>query len=58
LLLPAAGEIRAALAEANAAASEFGLPVSASIPVQPCLIDVRTYPRIGFTHCAVGGRNA
>jgi radical SAM protein with 4Fe4S-binding SPASM domain len=58
MLLPSAAEVRNALAEADSASSEFGLPVSSSIPIQPCLIDTRAFPRIGFSHCAAGGQRA
>jgi radical SAM protein with 4Fe4S-binding SPASM domain len=53
-LLPSAEELRAALAAADAASVEFGLPISCSIPIQPCLIDTTAYPHLGFGFCAAG----
>ena len=58
LLLPSAGQVRQALAAADSSSVEFGLPVSCSIPVQPCLIDTRAFPRIGFAYCAAGSERA
>jgi radical SAM protein with 4Fe4S-binding SPASM domain len=58
MLLPSAGELRGALAAAESASAEFGLPVSCSIPIQPCLIDTRAFPHIGFAYCAAGSERA
>ena len=38
-LFPTVDEVRQALDIAEAAATEFNLPISCSIPIQPCLID-------------------
>ncbi len=58
LLLPSAEQVRRALAAADSASAEYGLPVSCSIPIQPCLIDTRDFPHIGFAYCAAGGERA
>ncbi len=58
MLLPTAGQVRRALAIADAAAAEFGLPISCSIPIQPCLVDTRAYPHLGFGYCAAGSERA
>jgi radical SAM protein with 4Fe4S-binding SPASM domain len=58
MLLPTAGQVRRALAIADAAAAEFGLPISCSIPIQPCLMDTRAYPHLGFGYCAAGSERA
>jgi radical SAM protein with 4Fe4S-binding SPASM domain len=58
LLLPTADQVRGALEAADAAAAEYELPVSCSIPIQPCLIDTRAFPHIGFAYCAAGGERA
>ena len=57
-LLPTADEMRAALQVAEAAAQEFHLPISCSIPIQPCLIDTSAYPHLGFGFCAAGSDRA
>ena len=57
-LLPSAEEIRAALAVADAASAEFGIPISCSIPIQPCLIDTRAFPHLMFGFCAAGTNTA
>ncbi|MBN1440154.1 MAG: radical SAM protein [Anaerolineales bacterium] len=54
MLLPSRGGIRRALEEAAAASAEFDLPVSCSIPIQPCLIDMSAFPRFGTGFCAAG----
>jgi len=58
MLLPTADQLRGALEAADAAASEYGLPVSCSIPIQPCLVDTRAFPHISFAYCAAGGDRA
>jgi radical SAM protein with 4Fe4S-binding SPASM domain len=53
-LLPTADQMRQALTVADAAAAEFSFPISCSIPIQPCLVDTRAYPNLGFGFCAAG----
>jgi radical SAM protein with 4Fe4S-binding SPASM domain len=57
-LLPSVEQVRAALAVADAASAEFRLPVSCSIPVQPCLIDTSVFPHISFGYCSAGTERA
>jgi len=57
-LLPSVDEMRAALAVAEAASQEYHLPISCSIPIQPCLIDTSRYPHLGFGFCAAGSDRA
>jgi radical SAM protein with 4Fe4S-binding SPASM domain len=57
-LLPTPSQVRQALETANAASEEFGLPISCSIPIQPCLIDMHAYPRLGHGYCAAGSERA
>lgn len=57
-LLPSAEQVRELLAVANAAAEEFNFPISCSIPIQPCLVDVSRYPRLNFGFCAAGTERA
>jgi len=53
-LLPTVAEMRQALTIANAAAAEFNLAISCSIPIQPCLIDTGAYPNLNFGFCGAG----
>ncbi len=57
-LLPTAGELRDALAVANAAAAEFKFPISCSIPIQPCLVETAAFPNLSFGYCAAGTERA
>jgi len=57
-LLPSAEQVRQALVVAEAASVEFGIPISCSIPIQPCLIDTRLFPHLGFGYCAAGSERA
>ncbi|KAF0106350.1 MAG: hypothetical protein FD146_2616 [Anaerolineaceae bacterium] len=57
-LLPTVEQVRAALDVAESAAVELHLPISCSIPIQPCLIDLRRYPHLGFGFCAAGSERA
>jgi radical SAM protein with 4Fe4S-binding SPASM domain len=57
-LLPTAEQIRQALSIAEAASIEYRLPISCSIPIQPCLVDLRQFPHLGFGFCAAGSERA
>jgi radical SAM protein with 4Fe4S-binding SPASM domain len=57
-LLPTVAQVRQALAVAESASQEFGIPISCSIPIQPCLIDISAYPHLGFGFCAAGTERA
>ena len=57
-LLPAVEDMRRALQVADAASAEFGLPISCSIALQPCLIDLDAYPNLHFGFCAAGTERA
>jgi len=57
-LLPTPDEMRRALAVADAAAAEFRFPISCSIPIQPCLVDIAAYPNLRFGFCAAGTDHA
>lgn len=57
-LLPSADQIREALQIADAASAEFNFPISCSIPIQPCLIDLEAYPNLRFGYCAAGTERA
>ena len=53
-LLPTVDQVRQALEIAEAASVEFSLPISCSIPIQPCLIETSRFPHLGFGYCAAG----
>jgi len=57
-LLPTVEQVCTALETAEAASMEFGLPISCSIPIQPCLIDIHRFPHLGFGFCAAGSQRA
>ena len=57
-LLPSADQVRHALGVANAASEEFNFPISYSIPIQPCLVDMRDYPHLSGGYCAAGSERA
>jgi radical SAM protein with 4Fe4S-binding SPASM domain len=57
-LLPTVDDMRTALEVAEAATQEFHLPISCSIPIQPCLIDTSAYPHLGFGFCGAGSSRA
>ncbi len=57
-LLPSVEEMTQALAVADAAAAEFSFPISCSIPIQPCLIDLDAYDHLSFGFCAAGTERA
>jgi radical SAM protein with 4Fe4S-binding SPASM domain len=57
-LLPTVDQVREALVVAESAAVELHLPISCSIPIQPCLIDTSQFPHLGFGYCAAGSERA
>lgn len=57
-LQPSVDDMRTALAIAELASQEYRLPISCSIPIQPCLIDTSRYPHLGFGFCAAGSDRA
>lgn len=57
-LLPTLDQMRDALAVAEAATEALNLPISCSIPIQPCLIDPAAYPHLTFGFCAAGSSRA
>lgn len=57
-LLPSADQVRQMPAVANAASEEFHLPISCSIAIQPCLIDIDAYPNLQFGFCGAGTERA
>jgi radical SAM protein with 4Fe4S-binding SPASM domain len=57
-LLPTVEQVREALEVADVSAVEFSLPISCSIPIQPCLIDINNYPHLTFGFCAAGSERA
>jgi radical SAM protein with 4Fe4S-binding SPASM domain len=57
-LLPSVDELRSALVVADKVSAELGFSISCSIPIQPCLIDMSAFPRLGFGFCAAGTERA
>jgi radical SAM protein with 4Fe4S-binding SPASM domain len=57
-LLPTVDRVQESLRIANDAVTELGFPISCSIPIQPCLIDTRSYPNLSFGFCAAGTERA
>jgi radical SAM protein with 4Fe4S-binding SPASM domain len=53
-ILPSLGQVQTALSAAEFAIQEYGIPVSCSIPIQPCLIDHSPYPHVSFGFCSAG----
>jgi hypothetical protein len=47
-------ELEAALDEADSMVEDYGLPVSCSIAMPPCLIDRKRYRHLTFGFCAAG----
>jgi len=57
-LMPTVAELKLALDAAESAAQAFQMPVSCSIPIQPCLIDASQYRHLSFGFCAAGSDRA
>ena len=57
-LVPSAEQLRQALAAAQDAAERYGIAVAVSVPIPPCVLDLRPYPRLHFGWCPRGGTQA
>jgi len=58
LLQASPAEIQAGLDVAEEFATSFGLPISCSIPLPPCLVDTSRYAHLSFGYCALGSDRA
>ncbi len=57
-LMPTVEQIQSALEVAEAGVQRYGVTISASIPLPPCLVDTAPYPSVNFGFCAAGGQHA
>jgi radical SAM protein with 4Fe4S-binding SPASM domain len=53
-LLPSLDQVKAVLGAADKAAQDYGLGISCSIPIQPCLVDISKFKNLGFGFCSAG----
>jgi len=51
-------DLNTALAIADRLSGEFGLPISCSVPLPPCLMNTSAYTHLHFGFCALGPENA
>jgi radical SAM protein with 4Fe4S-binding SPASM domain len=56
--MPSVDQVRHALGIAERYAAEYGVGISASVPIPPCLIDPKEFPHVGFGFCPVGTKQA
>ena len=57
-LMPTPEQLRNALDTLDGCAREWGLGISCSIVIHPCIIDTSVYKNLSFGYCAAGTRNA
>lgn len=57
-LMPSAEQVREALAVADECGQRFGLPMSCSVAVPPCVVDTSEFKHVGFGFCAAGTERA
>lgn len=57
-LLPTPAQVTEALAAAEAGVRRYGVAISASIPLPPCLVDTAAFPSVGFGFCSAGSDRA
>jgi len=58
LLQAGPAELRAVLDAANAVSEQYGVSISCSIAMPPCLFDHAAWPRLSFGFCAAGTKRA
>ena len=57
-LLPDAAMIRTSLDLLDGVAAKWGLPVSVSVVIEPCVVDVAKYEHLRFGWCPLAGENS
>ncbi len=57
-LFPTIPMIKENLETLDEMSGEYKIPISCSIPIQPCLIDISQYKHIHFGFCPLGGENS
>jgi len=57
-VMPTPEQVQTALDIAEQDAEAFGLSISVSVPIPPCLVDTSRYERLGFGFCAAGTERA
>ncbi len=57
-LMPTVAQIQSSLEVAEKGVRRYGVVVSASIPLPPCLLDTTPYPGVNFGFCSAGGKQA
>jgi radical SAM protein with 4Fe4S-binding SPASM domain len=57
-LLPTPNMIQENLDVLEEASKQYGLPIAVSVPIQPCVVDVRRYKHIGFGWCPLAGEES
>lgn len=56
--MPSPAQLERALAELDAFAAEYQFPVSVSVPVPPCVLDLSRFKHLGHGYCPRGGKNS
>jgi radical SAM protein with 4Fe4S-binding SPASM domain len=54
-LLPTGAMVRENLDDLERLAAAYGMPVAASVVIEPCVVDVRKYQHISFAWCPLAG---
>ncbi len=57
-LLPTAAEVEKALEAATRANEEYGIPIACLVPIPPCAVETKRFPRLFFGVCPLGTRDA
>lgn len=57
-LLPSVEQVKNALDTGEALSKKYGIGISCSIAIQPCLIDIKQYERLSFGFCAAGTKRS
>ena len=57
-LLPAPNMLQENLDVLEEAGEQYGLPIAVSVPIEPCVVDVRKYEHIQFGWCPLAGEDS
>lgn len=56
-LMPTRSQVIHALGQADRMAAQYGLAVTNTMPIPPCVVDYREFPKIRFGQCHAGHRD-
>ncbi|MFZ5392213.1 MAG: radical SAM protein [Patescibacteria group bacterium] len=57
-LIPSIEQIKSALAKLDIISNKYNFSISCSVPIMPCLIDMKNYKNLSYGYCPAGGKRS